>query len=271
MSLRTCEWILCVYFAYLAGATVGAHVSAGRRTRMLVSIGLILTSVLIVAQRGHSSYWPIVRDWIPGIYLLLAYWLPMGLVSHPYLRFERWLVASDRRWLGPGGWLSFTARTPRVLGELFELAYLFCYPLVPAGLACLYVGGEVDEVNRFWTAVLIAVLPCYGTLPWLPTRAPRSIEPVTPPSGSHSVVRALNLQVLSHASVHWNTFPSGHAAAAVATALAVGVRLPMAGVVLGMIAAGIIIGSVLGRYHYTADAISGIALGAAGFVLSRAI
>jgi membrane-associated phospholipid phosphatase len=77
------------------------------------------------------------------------------------------------------------------------------------------------------------------------------------------------LDVLSRASIQLNTFPSGHAATAVAAALAVGARLPLPGLMMSVIALGILGGSVLGRYHYAADALSGAVLALVGFVVSR--
>src|SRR5205823_6251950 len=140
-------------------------------------------------------------------------------------------------------------------------------PLVPAGFACLYVAGLREETDRFWTAVLLPVFSCYGVLPWLPTRPPRVLE--HEPRRSSGCIRRLNRQVLRRASIHLNTFPSGHAAASLSTALAVGARLPLAGLLLGLVAVGIAIGSVVGRYHYAADALAGVALAVVGFVLSR--
>jgi membrane-associated phospholipid phosphatase len=64
--------------------------------------------------------------------------------------------------------------------------------------------------------------------------------------------------VLQRASTGLNTFPSGHAATAFATTFAVAMYLPYAGFLLGVIAIGIAIGSVTGRYHYAADSIAGV-------------
>jgi len=150
---------------------------------------------------------------------------------------------------------------------LLEFAYLFCYPMIPAGFLCLYIAGFDREADRFWTAVLLAVFSCYGVLPWLPTRPPRMIEQHSP--NPRSPTKALNLQILNHASIQLNTFPSGHAAAAVATALAVGARLPSAGVAFGLLALGISVGSVVGRYHYAADTLSGALVGILAFLISR--
>jgi membrane-associated phospholipid phosphatase len=205
---------------------------------------------------------------MPLTYLLLGYWLPALCVKTPNPALERALLALDHRWFGAEGLTTFAARAPRVLIELFEVAYLACYPLVPAGFAYLYVAGPPEEIDRFWTAVLLASFSCYGLLPWLPTRPPRALERT--PAPPRSRVRRLNLLVLGRASIQLNTFPSGHAAASLATALAVGVCLPAAGLVLGLIALGILLGSVLGRYHYAADALSGAALAVLGFLVSRA-
>lgn len=152
--------------------------------------------------------------------------------------------------------------------ELVELSYLLCYPLVPLGFACLYLSGLRTEADRFWTAVLLAVFPCYGALPWLPTRPPRVVEGT---AAGGSAIRTLNLRVLERASVQLNTFPSGHVASAVATALVVAVALPAAGLLLAVVVAGIAAGSIVGRYHYLPDVLAGAAIALAAFWVSRAI
>src|SRR5205807_471481 len=96
-----------------------------------------------------------------------------------------------------------------------------------------------DWLPRLYGAMAywLAALPCYGLLPWLPTRPPRAIE--TPERAVQSAMRALNVKILDRASVQLNTFPSGHAAASIAIALAVGSHVPLAGAVLGIVAVSI--------------------------------
>jgi membrane-associated phospholipid phosphatase len=67
--------------------------------------------------------------------------------------------------------------------------------------------------------------------------------------------------VLGRVSHHLNTFPSGHVAVSVAAAIAAGRVVPIAGVVLGVIAAGVTLGAVTGRYHFALDAVLGVGLG----------
>ena len=70
--------------------------------------------------------------------------------------------------------------------------------------------------------------------------------------------RRVNDLVLRRGSIHVNTFPSGHAAGALATALAVAHISPAAGYAFGIVALGIAAGSIVGRYHYAADSLAGL-------------
>ena len=207
---------------------------------------------------------------MPLVYFLSGYWLPALLVREPNKGLERRLLDVDRTLFGPNGLERFEQRAPRALIEYLELAYLLCYAVVPAGFACLLLAGyPADALDTFWLVVLLAAFGCYGVLPWLPTRAPRAIEP--PGRDMRSSIRRLNLAVLNRASVQWNTFPSGHTAASLATALAVGIHMPFAGVVLGVVAVSIAAGSIVGRYHYAADAIIGAAVAVLAFVTASCV
>jgi len=71
--------------------------------------------------------------------------------------------------------------------------------------------------------------------------------------------------------VQWNTFPSGHTAASVAAALVVATYLPLDGLIFGLIAVSIAIGSVVGRYHYAADAFVGALVAIAAFFTASVV
>jgi hypothetical protein len=244
-----------VYFAYLAGMAI-----AGRPSRWFV---VFTVSAAVLA----SIYFVGMAHILPLVYLLVGYWLPALLAGAPDTRLERRLVAIDRGIFGEGGLTGFVRNAPRFLVEYLELAYLLCYAVVPAGYVWLVVTGfGPASVDRFWTAVLLAAFLCYGLLPWVPTRAPRALEPGEFPR--RSSVRRLNVAVLDRASVQWNTFPSGHTAASVATALVVGSYAPVAGAAFGIIAVSIAAGSVVGRYHYAADALAGALVAAVAFAMA---
>ena len=266
MELRASEWITVAYFAYLAGAAaVVPGIGRPQRRGVIGTAIVVAITVLSFAAFGPSAM--LWRDLMPLVYIVVGYRLPALLVTTTNQVLERRLLALDHRWFGIGNVPAISGRAAGPMIAGLELAYLCCYPMVPLGFACLYVAGLPEESDRFWTAILLAVFGCYGMLPWLPTRPPRAIEGAPIPSAG--LVRGVNLRVLGFASIQLNTFPSGHAAASLATALAVGSRLPLAGLLLGLLAFAIAIGSVVGRYHYAADALAGMALAVLGFVVSR--
>jgi membrane-associated phospholipid phosphatase len=68
-------------------------------------------------------------------------------------------------------------------------------------------------------------------------------------------------------SIQVNTFPSAHAAGSIAVALAVASAIPSAGVVFLVLGLGITIATVLGRYHYLADSVLGVAVGTVAWLI----
>ena len=247
--------VAAAYFVYLAILAL-----ARLKLRPAALAIAMLVSILTIGMPGV----------LPVVYLLVGYWLPALIVSRTNPRFEQRLLNVDRRLFGADGLARFERRAPRALVEYLELAYLLCYAVVPAGYACLVLAGrDAATIDRFWSVVLLASFLCYGLLPWIPTRAPRAIEPAR--GAARSTIRHINLAVLNRASVQWNTFPSGHTAASLATALAVGHDMPVAGFVLGMLALSIAAGSVVGRYHYAADAIVGAVVAVLAFVTAAAV
>ena len=249
-----------VYFGYLAAmAALRRSVPLRRRIQVLV-VALIVILAVLAAGARHI---------FPLIYLLMGYWLPALLVTGANPRLGAWLLKVDHRLFGRHGLASFVANAPRAIVAYLEISYLLCYAVIPAGWVWLVAAGHGQHADRFWTTVLMASFACYGFLPWLPSRAPRAIE--APPPGEPSLIRQLNAHVLDRASVRWNTFPSGHTAASLAVALAVGVHTPVAGLLFAAVAISIAIGSVVGRYHYAADAITGAVVALASFAITSAV
>jgi membrane-associated phospholipid phosphatase len=87
---------------------------------------------------------------------------------------------------------------------------------------------------------------------------------------SHRVigVARVNTAVLSRVSHQLNTFPSGHVAVAIAAALSVWPVMPLAAAAFGMIALGVAIGAVTGRYHYVLDVVTGAMAGVISAVIA---
>ena len=269
-ELRTSEIASLVYFLFLAclawlrPAPAGARlVVTGVAAGVWLANGLAAGFAAPALARDSAAR---LRDWLPLAHLLLAYWTPRALVTGVNARFERWLLAVDDRILSSPAGLA-VARAPRLVKELLELSYSAVYPLVPLALLLLIATGFRNEVDRFWTTVLLAEYACYGILPLVPTRPPRALdrrrhhEPAL-------TIRRFNLWMLAGASNGWNTFPSGHVAGSLACGLAVWPSLPAAGAALIAAAAMIAVASVVGRYHYAADALAGAIVAVLAFAVA---
>jgi membrane-associated phospholipid phosphatase len=246
MLMTPFERLAVAYFLVVLAAT---HRSPNPRRGILYVCGAI--ALIIVAR--FALPWS-ARAWLGHVYLVLGYWIPAAFAPRvPNERFERWLARADR-WCQARAW-----HVPGTTG-LLELAYLLCYPLVPAAFAIVYAFGSLEDVASFWVAVLGAGYACYITLPWTAARPPRlvAIEPTVLP---HAVAR-VNAAMLGRVSHQLVTFPSGHVAVSIAAAMSVCRVWPEAGAGLGAVAVLIAVAAVAGRYHYAVDVLLGLLVGA---------
>jgi membrane-associated phospholipid phosphatase len=244
-----------LFFAYCVAAAL--LVPRLERAKRLSALWFAAAGILLASVSARVSDVPVLHDWIiPPLVLLSAYWGTGCLFAGPMPRLERVLLNADNalrvRWLA--------ARCPRALAELLEIAYLAVYPVVPAALVLRVLTLERPNVDAFWGVVLVTDYICFGFLPWVQTRPPRVLEKGTPWPSS---VRRLNLWLLGTASIQVNTFPSGHAAEALAVALLLSAAPWPVFAAMLLVAAAIAAGAVYGRYHYATDAIAGFAVAAA--------
>jgi membrane-associated phospholipid phosphatase len=198
----------------------------------------------------------VVRDWLPAALIMLVYWQAGAFFLRIDQQFQDRLERLDERIVGPVlRWIA--RRRARVwIAWFLELAYLFCYPMIPMSLGALYLLRLARHADHFWTVVLIPTYISYGLVPFLQALPPRMLDepwltplPATP-------VRKFNLWILRHGSIHANTFPSAHVAAATAAALVLASLAPWSVALLfAVIAFGIGIATFAGRYHYAADSI----------------
>jgi protein-L-isoaspartate(D-aspartate) O-methyltransferase len=245
------ETVALVYFAAIAAAVLITQRPRGERAAIA---GAVLAMAVLASARMLPDA---ARAWLGLVYLTAGYWVP-ALAAAPTHggQFERWLVRSERR-VEPR-----LASAPRPLVVLGELAYLLCYPFVPAAFAVIWVLGTWADVERFWLAVLIAGYACYASIPWLTARPPRLLIPAAAPAG---LARA-NAALLSRVSHNLTTFPSGHVAVSLVAAAAVFELSAAIGAPFMAVAVLIAMGAAIGRYHFMVDVLSGVlvALLAAG-------
>ncbi len=270
-AMRTAEWINLTFFCLLAGLALLIRLQPAKRIAIL-SIGALGTGFVVASQFLDHFFSPliasIVRDWLPAPLILAAYHqggqffsVPMESLQSRLLRLDQRLFASLGRSLGMN-------EVPNPVRAYLEIAYLFCYPMVPMGVGVLYLAHMRQCTDEFWTIVLPPTYLCYAMIPFLPTQPPWALSAELGTGSSRNPLRAANFFILRHLSISSNTFPSAHVAASVATALALLEFVPFAGFIFLWIAVSIAISTVTGRYHYALDAVTGAALAAATFALT---
>ena len=239
-----------IFFILVAIAAVAIRgVVIGTRLRVIGG------ACLGLAIAGASARVPLPdfpRIWIlPPLLLLCAYWTSGGLFVAPMLTFERQLLRADAALYID----RIAAVMPRGVAEFLEFAYSGIYLIIPIALLVALSTGE--DADHFWNVILLTDYICFGFLPLIQTRPPRAFRTGSP---WRSTWRRVNLSMLNAASIEVNTFPSGHAAEALAAALIVSNAPVPIGALMYFSAFAISAGAVFGRYHYALDALAGWAV-----------
>src|SRR5262249_37782838 len=122
-------------------------------------IKAVVLGVIGILVTGATALGPAtLRDWLPVPVMALAYWQSGCFFQKANPRLQRLFENSDRKILQALRLdLSKWART--WVGALLELAYVFCYPVVPLGVAALYLAGASNAAAWHWAAVLLSVYP----------------------------------------------------------------------------------------------------------------
>lgn len=292
--LNTPEKFLLGFFTYLA---VGAFFFPldGRQRLVVVVLNCLIAGVILSAshygQAGHRGLLTALRPWIPSFFILVAY-RESGLffTPDPSHRLDYFFIRIDNPILRNPWVLHTLDWSAPWLQYYLELSYLLCYPIVPLGLASLYLvqnrsspeirpkdalgkAGAASPTTRlamehFWTAVLLASLTCYLLFPFFPLAPPRELFNDVPGPRVAPLLRAMNHWLLGKYSVGASLFPSAHVAATTAQALVIRRYLPRLGWLFVLVAVSITLATVYGRYHYALDAAAGAFVGIGAFLVS---
>lgn len=248
--MRHWQIAAAVFLAYLAfAALIAPRLTRARRLRIIA--GSAGASAVLLLSRTLPSDSLANLLFLPAMLLFLGYWVSGWFFVRPMRTAERWLIRIDEALHVQ----QIAARVPRPIVEVVEFAYAGIYLLIPAAMFVAIDAGV--DVDRFWTTIITTDAVCFGFLPWLQTRPPRAVGF---PAPWRSSWRPINLLILETSSIKANTFPSGHAAEALAAAL---LLTPAAWpITAGMFVSALAVtaGAVFGRYHYAADALAGWAV-----------
>jgi membrane-associated phospholipid phosphatase len=250
LALRGWELASAVSFVYTAVVAAFIRTGLPPRTR-LRAVGGAVAGLLLTTASATAPFHPLLHWWLlPPALLLLGYWTSGLLFVAPMKPIERLFTAIDRF----ARVRQVASRSSPGVANVLEFYYVAVFALVPIALALHLNLSAAPDADRFWTIILVTDFICFAALPWIQTRPPRSLESGEPWTSS---LRAFNIRWVDRASIQVNTFPSGHAAEALAAALLVSNL--RADIFFWMLvsAAAVSAGAVFGRYHYAIDAVAG--------------
>lgn len=255
--MRASEWIQGGFAILITVAAWIVPLAFDRRRNITVlalcavaAIALGRASALVLTPNASS----ILRDWLPVLITLVPYWQTGQFFTGPNPRVQAWLDETDR------SFFSALARTGIKFGSntrvSMEWAYMLCYPIVPLGLAVLYIAGLRRYTDNYWFMVLVPTYICYAITPFFPALPPRSNGVIyTAPPRNKS--RSFNLWILKHGSIQAISFPSAHVAAALGVSLALLHYFPTAGMIFLLVSFWISVAAVVQGYHFTIDVVLG--------------
>jgi hypothetical protein len=264
MKFYVTEWFCLASFCFFILVSWIRPLTARQRWTVFFT-GLFNISIVWIGA-ALNQYYPngitiAVRNLIPAVLMVLAYWQSGLFYVRPNLRLQDRLLKMDRQIATFASRFFQGTSIKKWVKSYLEFSYLFCYPMVPLGIAIFYLAGQENHATRFWSYVLPPSFICYAMVSLIQTLPPRVLEnPVSADSNGRTGFRTLNMGIIQHASIHINTFPSAHAAASMAVALAVLQFVPIAGWILVCIAISIAVAAAVQRYHYAADVILGNAI-----------
>jgi membrane-associated phospholipid phosphatase len=267
LQLRSAEWLLVVYFGYVAAIAPRFPLQPQIAWRPFLVELLVCALFLALAygeSREHAETFSIVRDWASVALLLSAYREMEWFSSLPrnfnlQLRWVQWDRSILYRWgvqraIEALGWLA-----PVIL----EISYALVYAVAPFLVAVLYFQHRRSRVNGALFLYLLGTLAAYALFPYFPSDPPRVAFGGSDMPNVITAVREFNLWLLGNYSIHSSVFPSAHVSSAFSAAWALFAFLPERkryGWGMLVYAAGVAVATVYGRYHYAADAGAGIAI-----------
>ena len=263
--LRSSEWLVIVYFAYVAVVAL-FYIRAPWRAWLL---GVAVAGVLAIGTRCR----PVVRDFLPLFATLAAYremnWFTPAIRDY---HLERAWVVWDRLLLDQYGLRAAIESTGRVLPEFLEVCYVLVYSVAPFALWALYANEKGKRVNHFWVAYLAGTLGAYALFPFFLSEPPRTAFPGADMPHVKAVVRAFNMAITGGYGIHSSVFPSAHVSSAFSAAWALLAILPGKRRI-GWSFAGygvcVAVATIYGRYHFAVDAVGGLAISLLAFVALR--
>ena len=269
-ALGAFEWVTFAYLAWLNAMLAVLHRSVAHAAQYFVIhcwIALGIVCLAWAAAHSRNRVLRFARDWYPLPLYIFFFEELQGLVHAIFPGwFDRWLIRFDFNFAGvhPSVWLARFSNP--ALNDFMQFAYMTYFLYLVILPAILYT--QKDRL-AFWNVMVstaIANYTVYFIAVLFPIESPyHALAAIntTPLDGGYFTAAIEFIERFGR--VHGGAFPSAHVAGSTVAILGswryrrwlFWVCLPF---FLSMC-----VSTVYGRYHYIADVLAGIVVGALGF------
>ncbi len=267
MRIRRSEWVLLLYFTYVAFIAYGLphRRNAGLNPRLGWCIAVLAVGFLWIGDRKDGRQgWSIARDWAPLALTLLAFreldWFTVLQYSpkyeHAWLKWDQFLLVKCRMY-------ELIVATHYWGPSYLEFCYLLVYSVGAVCITFLYLANGRAQVDRWLVTYLAGTLAAYALIPYFPSLPPRILFAGVPPEPVSGAIRQFNLWVLREGTIHSGVFPSAHVSSVFSAAWGMFQAAPARSGfawILVAYAVSVAVATVYGRYHYAVDALAGFGI-----------
>jgi len=264
------EWVTFAYLAWVNVALLAFHRNVAHAAMYLVVHVWLCLGIICLAWAAAHSKNPVlrfIRSWYP-LPLYIGFFEELRGLVHMFFPawFDRWLIQFDYGFAGVHPYVWLARFSSPAINEFMQFAYMTYFLYLVILPAILY--AQKDRL-AYWTVMgstAVAHYSVYVIAILFPIEGPYySLAPLEAKSPAGGYFTATIDFIERLARVHGAAFPSAHVAGSMVALLAAyRYRRWLFWVCLPFFAS-MCVATVYGRYHYVADVLAGIAVGAIGF------
>ncbi len=214
----------------------------------------------------------------------LSYWYPLGLsgfffeeihsIVHLIHRgwFDAGLIQFDFATFGAHPTVWFEQHISYWLTEVMNFFYFTYWPLIPALALLLWMRNQ-KQFHEFVFALCLSYIFCYLVFIFYPIEGPyhtlKHLQTVHETPGW--IFTHLVEFVEKHGRIHGGAFPSAHVSGSFVATIAAYRYSHKLGHLVLILALGVCVSAVYGRYHYAVDIWGGIAVALIGCWIARRV
>jgi membrane-associated phospholipid phosphatase len=268
------EWVTIGYLVWIL-ALLGVcrrnipHAARSFAIHCALAAGIVAMAWMGAHSKNRAQQF--ARHWYPLPLYIFFFEELQGLVHAIFPGwFDRWLISFDYNFAGvhPAAWLAGFA-TP-ALNDFMQFSYMTYFLFLVILPAILYVQ---NQRTAFWAVMASTAIAHYSVY---------VIAVLFPVESPYFALASLHLAPLTGGAltatiqfierfgrVHGAAFPSAHVAGSMVALLAARRYKPWLFWICLPLFLSMCVATVYGRYHYLADVLAGIAVGAVGGALGQ--